>query len=81
MHPSVPTPDELLRSHCTGNGFCHWPVEGGSITISSDELRQHLEEAYDQDDPGWPQFVDIPDLDDDDHHPSLTAAERNPSLR
>ena len=81
MHPSIPTPEELLRSHCSVNGFCHWPVEGGSITISSDDLRRRLEAAYDPTCPDWPQFVELPEPDDDDDHPSLTAAERNPTLR
>jgi hypothetical protein len=81
MHPSVPTPDQLLRSHCSANGFCHWPVQGGSITISSDDLRKHLEAAYDPTCPDWPQFVELPEPDDDDDDPSLSAAERNPTLR
>jgi hypothetical protein len=63
MYPSIPTIDQLLRSHCTGSGFCQWPVQGGAITISRDELRQHLEEAYDPHDPSWPVFVDIPEAD------------------
>jgi hypothetical protein len=63
MLPSIPTIGQILTSHCTASGFCLWPVQGGAITISRDELRQHLEEAYDPHDPSWPVFVDIPEAD------------------
>lgn len=74
----IPTIDDLINRYRVASGFCHWPVEGGSITISSDDLRERLEEAYDPTCPDWPQFVELPY---DDDHPSLTAAERNPNLR
>jgi hypothetical protein len=76
----IPTVDDIIR-HYSSPAFphlCVWPVEGGAIGMSADELRPYLEAAYDPTFPDWPQFVELPDDDDD---PSLSAAERNPNLR
>jgi hypothetical protein len=76
----IPTVDDIIRRYRVCSVWCEWPTDGGAVPVLTAELRPCLEEAYDPTCPDWPQFVELPEPDDDDH-PSLTAAERNPSLR
>jgi hypothetical protein len=49
----VPTVDEIPADTAIGNGFHRWAVEGGSIQLSTAQLRPCLEEAYDAADSDW----------------------------
>jgi hypothetical protein len=64
MTKHVPTVDELLADTAVGNGLHHWAIEGGSIEITTNNLRHALEEAYDPSMPNWTAFVDVDDLAD-----------------
>lgn len=79
---SVPTIESVLEHAHLGNGFYSWPVDGGSITLQRHQLEPALLSAWDAWDPNWPALVEsyLPD-DTADDHPSLSAADRNPSLR
>jgi len=54
----VPTVDEVLAKTHVWNGMHRWAVIGGSITLTTDQLRPLLEEAYDPADPNWEAMVD-----------------------
>jgi hypothetical protein len=51
------TPDQLLDSTAVGCGFHDWNCEGGTIRVTTDELRPVLEEAYDPNMPAWPSLI------------------------
>jgi hypothetical protein len=55
---SVPTVEQELDDSAIGGGFHRWAVIGGSITITTDQLRPLLEEAYDPNMPDWVALVD-----------------------
>ena len=57
------TPDELLASTSIGCGFHDWSCEGGTIRVTTDELRPVLQEAYDPNMPGWPSLITWDDED------------------
>jgi|LakMenEpi03Aug12_release.lakeMendotaPanAssembly.Ray.scaffolds.fasta_scaffold2021734_1 hypothetical protein len=59
-HP-IPTVDDLLASTHIWNSIHRWPAEGGAIEITTAELRQVLEDAYDLTMPNWPAMVEIKD--------------------
>jgi hypothetical protein len=54
----VPTVDDVLAQTAIGCGMHRWAVIGGSITLTTDQLRPLLEEAYDPADPDWEAMVD-----------------------
>jgi hypothetical protein len=54
----VPTVDDLLQATHIGNGFHHWHVEGGVITIARAQLILALEAAYDPSMENWPALVE-----------------------
>jgi hypothetical protein len=56
---SVPTVERILDATAIGGGFHSWPVIGGSITLTTDQLRPLLEEAYDPNMPDWVALVDV----------------------
>jgi hypothetical protein len=58
---TTPTVDDLLQSTAIGNGLHDWHCEGGTIRVSTDDLRQALEDAYDPMMPNWPALVEIDD--------------------
>jgi hypothetical protein len=60
---TVPTVEDLLESTAIGCGKHQWciPYDGGVITVTRDELRQALEDAYDPLMPNWPAMVEIDD--------------------
>jgi hypothetical protein len=58
---TTPTVDDLLQSTAIGNGLHDWPCSGGAIRVSTDDLRQALEDAYDPMMPNWPALVEIDD--------------------
>lgn len=58
---TVSTVDELLDSTAIGNGFHEWGVIGGSIRVTTDELRPVLEEAYDPNMPDWAALINYDD--------------------
>ena len=51
------TPDELLDHTAIGCGLHRWGVEGGSIQVTTDELRPILEQAYDPNMPDWVTLI------------------------
>ena len=57
------TPDELLASTAIGCSLHKWGVDGGSIVVTTDELRPVLEQAYDPSMPGWPSLISWDDED------------------
>ena len=57
------TPDELLASTSVGRGFHDWSCEGGTIRVTTDELRPVLQEAYDPSMPNWPSLISWDDED------------------
>jgi hypothetical protein len=80
---TAPTPEAVLNRAHIGNGFYDWAVDGGTITLRRHQLEPALLSAWDAWDPNWPAQVESWfDLGDDhDDHPSLSARDRNPSLR
>jgi hypothetical protein len=54
---TVITPSELLDSTAVGCGFHDWNCEGGTIRVTTDELRPVLEEAYDPNMPSWTSLI------------------------
>jgi hypothetical protein len=64
MADHVPTVSELLADTAIGNGFHRWAVEGGSIEITTNDLRRALEAAYDSSMPAWDLLVDVDDIAD-----------------
>jgi hypothetical protein len=55
---AVPTVDDVLARTAIGGGLHQWTVIGGSITLTTDQLRPLLEETYDPADPDWEAMVD-----------------------
>jgi hypothetical protein len=55
----IPTVDKVLDDSAIGGGFHRWAVIGGSIMLSTDQLRPLLEEAYDPNMPDWVALVDV----------------------
>jgi hypothetical protein len=55
----VPTIEEIMETTCVGCGWHDWAVEGGTIRVTSNELRSALESNYDPSMPAWPTMVDI----------------------
>jgi hypothetical protein len=79
---SVPTIESILECAHLGNGFYHWFIEGGVITLRRHQLEPALLSAWDAWDPNWPAHVESwLDCDDPNDHPSLSVEARNPSLR
>jgi hypothetical protein len=58
---TVPTVDEILTRTQISPDRNWWGVNGGTISIGRDELRQALEDAYDPTMPNWPAMVEIDD--------------------
>jgi hypothetical protein len=56
---SVPTVEQVIDDSAIGGGFHRWAVIGGSITLTTDQLRPLLEEAYDPNMPDWVALVDL----------------------
>ena len=56
---TVPTVDEILTRTQMGPDLNWWSANGGAIRISRAELRQALEDAYDQEMADWPAIVKI----------------------
>lgn len=54
---TAPTVDEMLASTDIGNGLHRWALQGGSIQVTTDELRPALEEVYDPQMPDWPVLI------------------------
>jgi hypothetical protein len=80
---TTPTPEEALERAHAGNGWYDWRVDGGTVRLRRHQLEPALQSAWDPHDPSWPAQVEAwlePD-DDYDDHPSLSAQDRNPSLR
>ena len=61
MTQPIPTVDDLLASTRIWKNVHRWPVEGGAIEITTAELRQALEDAYDPTMPNWSAMVEIED--------------------
>lgn len=61
------TPDELLEHTAIGCGWHEWGVEGGSIRVTTEQLRPVLEQAYDPNMPDWVALVDWDDDEGDFH--------------
>jgi hypothetical protein len=59
----VPTVKQVLAFTAIGCGRHRWACEGGSIEISSGDLRPLLEDAYDSTCPNWMAFVDTEELE------------------
>ena len=59
MTTTVPTVEYLLDATLVSNGIHRWPVEGGAIDITTDELRTALEDAYCPTMAAWPSLVTI----------------------
>lgn len=55
----APTVEQILARTHVGNSLHDWPVDGGAIRVSREELRIALEAAYDSTCPDWPTSVDI----------------------
>lgn len=55
----VPTVNDILNQTATSNGWHVFSVEGGAITVSTDELRPALEAAYDPCMAAWPSMAEI----------------------
>lgn len=58
---TAPTVEELLDETAIGCGLHRWAVEGGSIEVSTSELRPVLEEAYDPIMPDWAALISYDD--------------------
>ena len=83
MTTPTPTPEAVLERAHAGNGWYDWRVDGGTVRLRRHQLEPALQSAWDPHDPSWPAQVEAwlePD-DDYDDHPSLSAQDRNPSLR
>lgn len=80
---SVPSLELVLKRAHLGNGFYNWPVDGGTITLQRHQLEPALLSAWDAWDPNWPAHVEswLDPGDPYNDHPSLSAQDRNPSLR
>jgi hypothetical protein len=63
MPEPVPTVDDILADTAIGCGLHRWAVEGGSIQLSTDQLRPCLGEAYDAADPDWVALVDAEEVE------------------
>jgi hypothetical protein len=59
----VPTVEQVLAFTTIGYSMHSWACEGGSIEISSEDLRPLLEAAYDSTCPNWMAFVDTEELE------------------
>jgi hypothetical protein len=59
----VPTVEQVLENTAIGCDMHSWACEGGSIEISSEDLRPLLESAYDSTCPNWMAFVDTEELE------------------
>jgi hypothetical protein len=55
---AVPTVDDVLARTAIGGGFHRWAVEGGSINLTTEEIRPLLEEVYDPANPDWEAIFD-----------------------
>jgi hypothetical protein len=61
MAQPIPTVEFMLDATLISNGIHRWPADGGAIEISTAELRQALEDAYDPTMPNWSAMVEIED--------------------
>lgn len=59
----VPIVDEILAQASIGCGLHRWAVEGGSLRLTTDQLRPFLEKAYDAADPDWMVWVDVEEVE------------------
>ena len=55
----VPTVEQVLADHHLFDSVAWWDVEGGRISVSKDDLRVALEDAYDSTCPSWPSMVEL----------------------
>jgi len=58
---TVPTVDEILARTQISPDRNWWGVNGGTISIGRDDLRQALEDAYDPTMSDWTAMVEIND--------------------
>ena len=56
---SVPTIEQVLSAAHTANGHYLWGVDGGTVTLTREQLLPALEDAYDSSMPEWPTMVDL----------------------
>ena len=59
--PPVPTVVDLLERTHVAWDLHRWPTHGGSITLTTAELRPALEAAFDPSMPDWPALVELAD--------------------
>jgi hypothetical protein len=59
MDEIIPTVDDILNQTAVGCGWHDWPTEGGTIRVSTEQLRPALEAAYDCTTAAWPSMVEI----------------------
>jgi hypothetical protein len=62
----IPTVNEILAATAVGCGFHDFAVEGGTLRLTTAELRPALEAAYDSTCPDWVEFVDLEDYNTED---------------
>ena len=53
----TPTVEDLLRQTSIGFNLHLWAAEGGSIQVTTEELRPMLENAYDPNMTAWPSLI------------------------
>lgn len=61
--PEPESVDDVLQSTSIGCGMHRWAVEGGSIEVPTDQLREVLEAAYDSGNPNWVALIDYDDTE------------------
>ena len=59
----APTVDEVLAETSINCGMHRWAVEGGSLYLTTAQLRPYLEAAYDAADPDWVALVDTEEVE------------------
>lgn len=59
MTQHIPTVESMLDATLISHDIHRWPTEGGAVQITTAELRQALEAAYDPDMPNWPAMVEV----------------------
>jgi hypothetical protein len=59
MDEIIPTVEDILSQTAIGWNYHEWPVEGGVITITTENLMLALNAAYDPSMSAWPTMVEI----------------------
>jgi len=59
MEEIIPTVEDVLNQTAVGCGWHDWPTSGGTIRVTTEQLRTALEAGYDPAMAGWHSMVEI----------------------